>query len=86
MAVDLHNKGGVSILYSGTGAIFEEEFDPEYFDDIESMIRFNASDTDAVPAPPIIFKSYVYKNGKYWPKLYLYNRGDRDFNKFRIYK
>jgi len=85
-AADLQNKGGISVLYSGTGAINQGEFDPGNYDQIESMIRFNASDTDAVPAPPVQFRSYFLKDGIYRPRIYMYNRGDRDFNKYRIYK
>lgn len=83
---DLQNKGGLTVL-SSLAYLNIDHFDEEaLFDNNASIQRFNTTDTDAVPAPPIIFKSYVYKNGKTWPKLYLYNRGDRDFNKFRIYK
>jgi hypothetical protein len=50
------------------------------------MYRYNPETTDAVPAPPIQFRSIVLKGGIYRPRLYMYDRGDRDFNKFRIYK
>ncbi|HMQ70649.1 MAG TPA: FG-GAP-like repeat-containing protein [Ignavibacteria bacterium] len=86
---DLQNEGGLSVLFSGTLDI-NAPSNPYYpneapYDD-EDLIRFNPVTSDAVPAPPIQFRSIIYKNGFYRPRLYLYNRGDRDFNKFRIYK
>lgn len=80
IAADLYNEGGIGVILSGWP-------EGEPLEKFEIIARINATVSNAVPAPPILlFKSYVQKNGKKWPKLYLYNRGERDFNKFRIYK
>ncbi|MBK6773220.1 MAG: T9SS type A sorting domain-containing protein [Ignavibacteria bacterium] len=85
-AVDLHNQGGISIIFSGFPAVLNS--DPlEQLYDREDMFRFNASTIDAVPAPAYIFESNVQENDSiYHPQLLLFNRGDRDFMKYRIYK
>jgi len=85
-AVDLHNQGGISILFSGFPAVFNSN-PLERLSDQEDMLRFNASTLDANPAPAYLFESYVHEGGSlYHPKLLLFNRGDRDFQKYRIYK
>lgn len=85
IVADLYNKGGLAILFSHHFDIAENNpYDP--YNDIDKLVRINASDTDAVPAPPIQFRSYFLKDGIYRPRIYMYNRGDRDFNKYRIYK
>lgn len=78
---DLYNKGGLAVIFSGANYNLIENFN------IENLYRINASDTDAVPAPAYLFKSSVnYHAAFYHPKLLLFNRGDRDFAKYKIYK
>jgi hypothetical protein len=79
VAVDLYNKGGIGVIFSGwnSGGPLEE---------FESIIRINATTIDAVPAPAYVFKSVEVVNGTHHPKLLLFNRGDRDFLKYKIYK
>ncbi|MFZ1320205.1 MAG: T9SS type A sorting domain-containing protein [Ignavibacteria bacterium] len=77
--VDLYNKGGIGVIMSGWIGITSAE---KY----EAMIRINASDSDAVPAPAYLFRDVVQSDTIYHPKLLLFNRGDRDFLKYRIYK
>ncbi|MBK8982995.1 MAG: T9SS type A sorting domain-containing protein [Ignavibacteria bacterium] len=73
------------MLYSNFGDVQElTEYDPP--NEIEQLVRINASDTDAVPPPAYLFKDYVQQDTIYHPKLLLFNRGDRDFQKYRIYK
>lgn len=79
VAADLYNKGGLGIILSGWPGV-----NPG--DQFETMIRINATDTDAVPAPAYLFKELVQIGDIYRPKLILYNRGDRDFLKYKIYK
>ena len=77
---DLYNKGGLAVIFSGANYNLIENFN------IENLYRINASDTDAVPAPAYLFHTKVMVNGIYHPKLLLFNRGDRDFLKYKIYK
>jgi FG-GAP-like repeat/Secretion system C-terminal sorting domain len=86
---DLENEGGLTVLFSGTLDI-NAPSNPYYpneapFDD-EDLIRFNPATIDANPAPAYLFKNTVVVSGKYRPKLLLFNRGDRDFLKYKIYK
>jgi len=87
---DLQNKGGLSILFSGTLDI-NAPSNPYYpnaapYDD-EDLIRFNPVTIDAVPAPPYLFnRSIQVVDSLYHPKLRLFNHGDRDFLRYRIYK
>jgi hypothetical protein len=80
MVADLYNKGGLALIFSAIPDATNGNWNAEY------VFRINASDTDAVPAPSVQFRSYFLKNGIYRPRIYMYNRGDRDFNKYRIYK
>ena len=79
---DLHNKGGLSIIQSGFPAVNFEA--PPYFTEV--MYRYNPVTIDAVPAPPLLFKDLVLVGQHYRPRLLLFNRGDRDFQKYIIYK
>ena len=82
---DVYNKGGLAVLFSNFGDVADlTENDP--LNEIEQLARINASDTDAVPAPAYLFHSTEVVRGKYRPKLLLFNRGDRDFLKYKIYK
>jgi hypothetical protein len=82
---DVYNKGGLAVLFSNFGNVADlTENDP--LNEIEQLARINATDTDAVPAPAYLFKSSVNTDGIFRPKLLLFNRGDRDFLKYRIYK
>lgn len=77
---DLYNKGGLAVMFSAS-------FDNQVFNlNTENLFRVNATDTDAVPAPPHLFESYVQDGDVYHPQLLLYDRDNRDFQKFRIYK
>ena len=78
-ATDLYNKGGMGIIMSGWVAVTSLE-------KFETIIRINATTTDAVPAPPLLFKNLVLIGQHYRPRLHIYNRGDRDFQKYIIYK
>lgn len=81
---DLQNKGGLSLIYSGFTAVnFESS---PYPSNIEWMYRFNPTTIDANPAPVYLFKTTTWVNGVLKPKLLMFNRGDRDFAKYRIYK
>ena len=85
IVADLHNKGGLSLVFSGYTAV-DFETSP-YPSNLEWMYRFNPDTLDAVPAPAYIFESNVQENDSiYHPQLLLFNRGDRDFMKYRIYK
>ncbi|MDZ4711885.1 MAG: FG-GAP-like repeat-containing protein [bacterium] len=79
--VDLQNKGGLSVVQSGFPAITFDE--PPYFTEV--MYRYNPATIDANPAPAIVFKSVAYVNSVLHPKITMFSRGDRDFNKFKIY-
>jgi FG-GAP-like repeat/Secretion system C-terminal sorting domain len=82
---DLYNKGGLAVLFSDFGDIQDlTENDP--LNEIEQLARINPSDTDAVPAPPIVFKSVSDTSGNIHPRLLIYNRGERDFQKYKIYR
>ncbi|MFZ1320157.1 MAG: T9SS type A sorting domain-containing protein [Ignavibacteria bacterium] len=82
---DVYNKGGLAVLYSNFGDVQAlTENDPP--NEIEQLVRINASDSDAVPAPAYLFEDYAQSDTIYHPKLLLFNRGDRDFLKYRIYK
>jgi hypothetical protein len=83
---DLQNKGGLTVL-SSLAYLNIDHFDSEALGDNNASIqRFNASDTDAVPAPPLLFKDLVLIGQHYRPRLHIFNRGDRDFQKYIIYK
>ena len=82
LVADLQNKGGLSVLQSGFPAINFES--APYTEEI--MYRYNPVSIDAVPAPPLLFKDQVLVGQHYRPRLYLFNRGDRDFQKYIIYK
>lgn len=82
LVADLTNLGGLSVLLSGKTQTFYD--DPGWIN--ENILRFNPSVLNTVPAPAYVFKSSAYFDGAYHPKLYIYNRGDRDFQKFRIYR
>lgn len=82
LVADLHNKGGLSVLQSGFPAITNES--APYTEEV--LYRYNPDTTDAVPAPAIVFKNYYISGGVNHPKLQIYNRGDRDFQKYRIYR
>ena len=78
IVADLHNKGGLSLVFSGYTAV-DFETSP-YPSNLEWMYRFNPDTLDAVPAPAYIFESNVQENDSiYHPQLLLFNRGDRDF-------
>lgn len=84
---DLYNKGGLAIVYTHHFDIVATELEPDPLNDIDKLVRINASDSDAVPAPAYLFKRDVQVvDSLYHPKLMLFNRGDRDFQKYRIYK
>ena len=78
---DLYNKGGLAVLFSG-------EPDNLLFSQTKEILRANATDTDAVPAPTMLFKAneIISPVPIFSPKLMMYNRGDRDFLQFKIYK
>ncbi len=81
MIADLYNKGGLALIFSA----FPDQ--TNYNWNVENIWRINASDTDAVPAPAYLFGSNVHvADSLYHPKLILFNRGDRDFLRYRIYK
>jgi len=85
IVADVYNKGGLAVLYSNFGDVQDlTENDPP--NEIEQLVRINASDTDAVPAPAYLFEDFVQQDTIYHPKLLLFNRGDRDFLRYRIYK
>ncbi|MBK8380488.1 MAG: VCBS repeat-containing protein [Ignavibacteria bacterium] len=86
IVADVYNKGGLAVLFSNFGNVQDlTENDP--LNEIEQIARINASDTDAVPAPAYLFGSNVHVvDSLYHPKLILFNRGDRDFLRYRIYK
>ncbi|MBK8554211.1 MAG: T9SS type A sorting domain-containing protein [Ignavibacteria bacterium] len=79
VAADLYNKGGIGVILAGWP-------DASVIYNFEMIIRINATTIDANPAPPYLFESNVLAGSVYHPKLLLYNRGDRDFLKYRIYK
>ncbi|MDZ4711807.1 MAG: T9SS type A sorting domain-containing protein [bacterium] len=81
---DLQNKGALSVI-SSLAYLNLEEYDDEALAFDESVKRFNATDTDAVPAPAVVFKSVAYVNNVLHPKITMFSRGDRDFKKFKIY-
>ncbi len=86
IVADVYNKGGLAVLFSNFGNV-QDLTDNDPLNEIEQIARINASDTDAVPAPAYIFESNVQENDSiYHPQLLLFNRGDRDFMKYRIYK
>lgn len=80
MVADLYNKGGLAVIFSAIPDAINGNWNAEY------VYRINAVDTDAVPAPAYLFQTKVLVNGIYHPKLLLFNRGDRDFLKYKIYK
>ena len=83
---DLQNKGGLTVL-SSLSYLNIDHFDSEALrNNNASIIRFNTTDTDAVPATPLLFRDLVLVGQHYRPRLHLYNRGDRDFQKYIIYK
>jgi len=84
MVADLTNEGGLSVLFSGHTQTFYES-DPQWL--YENILRMNPSVQNTNPAPPYLFESYVSAGSSiFHPKLKLFNRGDRDFQKYRIYK
>lgn len=84
IVADMHNEGGLSLLFSGFTAVsLESEPYPAY---IEWLYRFNPVTLDDVPAPSYLFKSTEQDGDVHHPKLLLFNRGDRDFLKYKIYK
>ncbi|MBV6480143.1 MAG: hypothetical protein HGGPFJEG_02988 [Ignavibacteria bacterium] len=85
-AADLHNQGGLSVLFSGTIAISDSSESPDYPWTSEVMLRFNAFTKNADPAPAIIFCEAFYTGFHNRPKIYFYNKGERDFLRYRIYK
>jgi len=83
MIADLYNKGGLGLLFTINSDIQEEN--PNNY--VDHLIRVNTSDTDAVPAPPYLFNRNIQVvDSLYHPKLRLFNHGDRDFLRYRIYK
>jgi len=80
--VDLHNKGGLTVLQSGFPAFNFEA--PPYLTEV--MYRYNPLTIDANPAPAYLFKGTALDDTIYYPKLKLFNRRDRDFLKYKIYK
>ncbi|MEO8665264.1 MAG: VCBS repeat-containing protein, partial [Ignavibacteria bacterium] len=57
MVADLYNKGGLALIFSA----FPDNVTFNW--NIENVWRLNASDTDAVPAPAYLFKSYENDHG-----------------------
>lgn len=76
--VDINSTGGISLLYSfywDGGTMFN------YGIFGLKPIQFNPN-----PSPPMVYKSYENYNGNWHPKLKLYNRDERDFNHYQIWK
>lgn len=80
MVADLYNTGGLALIFSAFPDNVLFNFN------IENIWRVNASETNPPPAPAYLFRSHEDDHGTFHPKLLLFNRGDRDFLKYRIYK
>jgi len=80
---DLYNKGSLAVLITGTGPIATNSLPPYEF---ETLYRFNAVNENPAPAPPIIYKSTQFQGGLLRPKIFMYHRGEKDFQRFKIYK
>lgn len=79
IAADLHNLGGLSLIYSGAENTLNSP-------SVEHVYSIYADDRDLHPAPPLIFKETIIINDTLHPRLRLFSRGERDFQEFRIYR
>ena len=72
------NKGGLALFVSKTtGGIDGGNYSLKYY---------NPVTPDANPLPSVIFGSVHTQGGYNRPKITIYNRGDRDYSYYKIYK
>lgn len=69
-SADMYNTGGIGLVVSYAGIIK----------------MMNATNMNPAPPPPVIHKDVVADGGFLRPRIYLKDRGERDFNKYKIYK